>query len=824
MAAMNTRQAQTYNGIRWQVLFSFIFSWLYQSASAQLHYSIFEEMRKDSVIANIAKDIGLEVKELSLRKPRIVSRISEKYFYVNLENGNLYVKDRIDREALCEISESCFLMFDAVIANPLNVFSVKIEIQDINDNAPTFLQDVIILDMIESTLLGARFLLQNAQDPDIGMNSVQTYKLSDNEYFTLSIKTGSDGSKFPELALEKPLDHETQNIHELILTALDGGNPVQSGTALIKIVVTDINDNIPVFTQEVYTVSINENTPINSTVLCVTATDKDEGSNGHITYSFSKISENVLLIFSIDPTNGKITIKENLDFEITKNYEMSVQAKDGGGLVTHCKVLIEIIDVNDNSPEISVTSLSTPIPEDSLPGTVIALIEVHDHDSGENGEVDCHIRGAVPFELLLSSGRYYKIVTAQAMDREKESSYIVSILAADRGIPSLSSEININIEISDVNDNPPVFMKPSYDLYIPENNLPGASIYRINAFDPDAGDNAKIVYSISNTNTEGFPMSSYFSINVETGDLYAQQSFDYEQHKDFQIQIVARDKGSPFLSSNATLIIHIVDQNDNAPNILYPSTESGGSGVFEMVPLNSQQGSLISKIVAVDADTGHNAWLSYHLIQMSEPSHFTIDQHTGEIRTSRVFQEKDILKEKMVVVVKDNGSPSLSATVTLSLVVTDNFQQMIPKLSNQLTSEEPKSNLQIYLVVALALISFLFLVTVMLVIITKCKESKSSTSFGSYNTNLYSQVDPRMLSKYNNGTLTLPYSYNVCVAVDTSENDFRFVKPDQNITIDNLIDADDSGLGNENLNKIFPSSSLEQVSLKRWDSKATSAA
>ncbi|XP_053575592.1 protocadherin gamma-B1-like [Bombina bombina] len=757
MAAMNTRQAQTYNGIRWQVLFSFIFSWLYQSASAQLHYSIFEEMRKESVIANIAKDIGLEVKELSLRKPRIVSHISEKYFYVNLENGNLYVKDRIDREALCEISESCFLMFDAVIANPLNVFSVKIEIQDINDNAPKFLHDVIILEIIESTLLGARFILQNAEDPDIGVSAVQTYKLSDNEYFALSIKTSSDGSKFPELALEKPLDRETQNIHELILTALDGGNPIQSGTALIKIVVTDINDNIPVFTQEVYKVSINENTPINSTVLCVTATDKDE-------------------------------------------------AKDGGGLVAYCKVLIEIIDVNDNSPVISVTSLSTPLPEDSLPGTVIALIEVHDQDSGFNGDVDCHIRGAVPFELILSSGRYYKIVTAQAMDREKESSYNISVLAADRGNPSLSSEINIKIEISDVNDNPPIFMKSSYFLYIPENNLPGASIYRIHASDPDFGDNAKIVYYISSANTDEFSVDSYFSINLETGDLYAQRSIDYEQHKDFRIQIMARDNGSPYLSSNATLIIHVVDLNDNAPNILYPSSESSGSGVFEMVPRTSQQGSLITKVVAVDADSGHNAWLSYHFIHISEPSHFSIDEHSGEIRTAHVFQEKNILKEKIVVMVKDHGNPSLSATVTLSLIVTDNFQEIIPKLSNQLSSEDSKSNLQIYLVVALALISFLFLVTVMLVIITKCKESKSSTSFGSYNTNVYSHVDPRMLSKYNNGTLTLPYSYNVCVAVDTSENDFRFVKPDQNITIDNLIDADDSGLGNEN-----PSSSLELV-------------
>ncbi|XP_041442034.1 protocadherin gamma-B5 isoform X6 [Xenopus laevis] len=799
-AEMKTQQAQTNKGCKWQVQFLFLVLLLCHSVSAQLQYSIAEEPRKDYVIANIVNDLGLDIKEVISRKFRIVSRVAEKYLSVNLGNGDLYVKDRIDRERLCRTAPSCFLTFDAVVENPLNIFNVKIEIQDINDNSPVFYPEIFTLEVIELTPPGTHLVLQNAEDPDIGINAVQSYRISDNQYFRLNEKINNDFSKTPELVLEKPLDRETQSIHELILTASDGGKPLRTGTALIRIIVTDYNDNLPVFTQEVYKVSISENAPINSTVIILTATDKDDGTNAQIKYSISKKSENNFYasVFTINPISGEITTKESLNFENTEHYEMSVQAKDGGGLVAQSKVLIEIIDENDNAPEISISSLSTPISEDSAPGTLIALIEVHDQDSGENGEVDCQIVGASPFQLLSSSSRYYKIITTSALDREKVPWFNITVIATDRGSPQLSTIKFIKLDISDVNDNYPMFMKSTFVAYLPENNLPGASIYSIQASDLDIGENAKIIYSISNINTEDFPVSPYFSINIETGVLYAQRSFDYEQHKEFHINIMAKDNGFPSMSSNATLIIHIIDQNDNAPQILYPSTESGGSPFFEMVPFAAEQGSLITKVIAVDADSGHNSWLSYHFIQMSDPSPFSISQNTGEIQTSRMFQEKDILKHKVVIMVKDNGYPSLSATVTLSIYVGDHFQQMIPKLNNQFSDAESTSSMQIYLVIALGLISLLFIITVVLVIISKCKESKPPPDFATLNPNLYSQFDPRMFSKYNNGTLSLPYSYNVCVALDTSESDFSFLKPNQDVPVDNLIDADDvSGIGNE---------------------------
>ncbi|XP_041442065.1 protocadherin gamma-B5 isoform X46 [Xenopus laevis] len=789
------QETQTCKGFRWQVIFSFLCLCLCLSVSAQLQYSIFEEMQKGSLIGNLANDLGLNVEEIAARKLTIVSHLSEKYFRVNLRNGNLNIAERIDREALCEAKQDCFMTFDAVIENPLNIFHVRVDIKDINDNPPRFVREMIDLEISEFASPGTKFILQNAEDLDLGINSVLNYKLSANKHFIVGEGKNNNGRTFPELILETSLDRETQSNHELILTASDGGNPVQTGTTLIMITVTDLNDNFPVFTQEVYRVNIHENIPINSTVLHVNASDKDEGINAQITYSFSTSSTNVLRIFIINPKNGEIKTRGNVDFEEATFYDISVQAEDGGGLAAHAKVIIEIIDENDNAPEISVTSITTPISEDSAPGTVVALTKAHDLDSGENGEVDCEIIGVVPFKLLSTSGNFYKIVTTSTLDRERSSHYNITIQATDKGSPPLSSWKTIRLDVLDINDNPPIFEKSTYVAYVPENNQAGASIYSIHAVDKDTEENGKLFYSIITSNTEELPTTSYVSINPVTGVIYAQRSFDYEQNREFEIQIMAKDNGSPQLNCSAIVRICVIDQNDNSPNILYPSPDVGGSAAYEMVPFSSEQGSLVTKVVAVDADSGHNAWLSYHFFQDSETSHFIIDQYTGEIRTSRVFQERDVLRHKVVVIVKDNGTPSLSATVTLTLVVADNFQHVLPGISNKPMKLDFRSNMQMYLVIAIALISFLFLLTVFFAVISKYRESKSPASINSLST--YPQLDHRFISQFNTGTLPLPYSYDVCVTLDPSERDFAFVKPPNNVPVGCLIDANDSGIGNE---------------------------
>ncbi|XP_018107560.1 protocadherin gamma-B2 isoform X3 [Xenopus laevis] len=790
---------------KWQVVHFLLFSCLCKALTGQLHYSIAEEEKKGYLVGNIAKDLALNIQDLAKRKFRISSVTAEHFFNVNLENGNLYVSDRIDREAVCDVTPICSLSLEAVVESPLNIFNIEIEIKDINDNSPSFLKNIMNFEITELTPPGTRFVMINALDPDIGINSLQTYKINENGYFKLNVKTSSDGRKIPELVLEKPLDREKQSYLEIILTALDGGSPVKTGSAVIKINISDFNDNNPLFSKELYQVNLIESAPVNTLVVHLDATDEDEGINGHITYSLSHITKAAQEKFTIDSKTGEIRTKDDLDFETTKTYEMIVEAQDGGGLFSNAKVVIQIVDANDNAPEIIITSVSNSIPEDSPPGTVIALIKVRDIDSGENGKVYCEIMQPLPFEITSSSSNYFRLLTTSSLDREEIHGYNITIRATDKGYPPLSTTKTFPLLISDVNDNSPAFDQNSYVVYIPENNPSGSSIFQVQASDPDLDGNAKITYSIVNTNTDGIPVYSCVSINSMNGVLFAQCSFDYEQLKEIDIQVEAKDNGSPHLSSSTTVKIYITDLNDNAPKILYPSTGVDNSAMFEIVPLSSNKEDLVTKVIAVDADSGHNAWLSYEFLQGSEPQAFTINQHTGEIRTLRIFAETEIQKHNVIVLVKDNGTPPQSTTIHFSIIVTENFQQDIPQINNQFQKSESLLNLDMYLVVALAVISFLFTLTVMLAVISKYRKSDHPKAFGSVTTGLYSQGAPRFPTNYNNATLTLPHSYDVCVTLDSKEKEFAFVKPVQSVPIENLIDTDDSGIGNYSIIDSSPS-------------------
>ncbi|XP_075131436.1 protocadherin gamma-B5-like isoform X24 [Leptodactylus fuscus] len=805
----NTGHRWTQWTVIWQVLFYF-YTFYIKTITGQLQYSVHEELKRGSVVGNVAKDLGLNVKELAIRKFQIVSRVTKQYFSIHLENGDLIVSERIDRETLCEGKLSCYINLEAVIENPLTFYTITIEIQDVNDNAPTFSKKYFEIGISESTLPGVHFPLENAEDPDLGTNSIQSYSLTSNEWFSLGERTTKDGIKYPEVILEKSLDREKQSYYELILSASDGGKPPKTGTAIIKITVQDFNDNFPTFLKDTYHIRLPEDSPVGSLVGNVNATDEDEGTNGLVTYSFSRIPKKAEQIFSIDSLKGDINTIGTLDYEVSDSYEMTVEAKDGGGLVTHCKVSVQVIDVNDNAPDITVTILAATISEDSPTGTVIAIINVHDLDSGLNGEVVCLNSDIKDFQLLPSSSNYYKLVTAASMDRERNSVYNVTIQCMDKGSPPLSTNKTIQVTISDVNDNAPIFERVNYIVYIIENNQPGTSIQNILASDLDQGDNGKITYSIVNSNIDNIPVSSYVSINSMTGVLYAQRSFDYEQLREFQFQVMAKDSGSPPLSSNVTVRICIIDKNDNAPKILYPSPDTEGSPLFEFIPHSAEKGYLVTKVIAVDADSGHNAWLSYHLLQVPDPTLFGIGQHTGEVKIMRDLQDVDNLRQKLVVLVKDNGVPSLSSTVTLNLVVAENFQQVVPEIRKQPTHSDKSSNVTFYLVISIALISCLFIITVIITVIFKCRKSDIPTTFGPYSRNVYPQFTLGCPSEISDTSLPFPFSYDVCVTLDSKQNEIAYLKPVQNVPTDNLIDTEDSATAHESGNNALPSSDMDQ--------------
>uniref|UniRef100_A0A8C4YH85 Cadherin domain-containing protein n=1 Tax=Gopherus evgoodei TaxID=1825980 RepID=A0A8C4YH85_9SAUR len=848
------------------------------------------------------RDLGLDLKELSDRGVSLVARGRTQYFGLNLKNGHLFVNERMDREQICGHIAKCVLNVEVLAENPVKLYRGEVEIKDINDNSPSFPENESVLEISEYTVRGTRFPLEKAHDPDVGLNSLQNYKCSQDSYFILNVETGDDGVKYPELILETSLDREHQAVHNLILTATDGGDPVKSGSSVIRIVVLDGNDNAPEFTQSVYKVSVKEDIPVDSVVLRVTASDRDEGINAQIKYSFLKISERFDKKFKLDSETGDIQVTAKLDFEEFAFYELDIQARDEGGLSAHSKVLIEIADVNNHIPEITITSSFSPIAEDSLIGAVIAILNVHDRDSGENGEVTCSIiPESLPFKLERSFDNFYTVVTDRALDREQVSEYNITVIATDRGIPPLSSNKTFFVEVLDKNDNRPVFDQKHYTVYIPENSTPGVSVFHMKANDVDWKENVRVTYSIIEGDRSEVPLSSYISINSETGTLYALRSFDYEQFREIWFQVQAQDGGSPPLSSNVSVTLFILDQNDNSPHILHPSFPTDGSTGVELAPRSSEPGYLVTKVVAVDADSGQNAWLSYQLLKATEPGLFSVGLH------SELLLEKPLDREKrryhhLVLTAVDGGDPVRTGTAQVRVNVTDandnppvfteeiykvSLRENLPKgslvlqvkatdtdeglnaeimysfsnipdnarklfnldprtgeitvtgpldfeevkfyqanveakdgggltahskvqiqildendnapviaftiISNPVPEDSAPGTVLFYLVLALALISFLFLLTIVAVLMMKFRRSMNPTVLRCFSPSLYSKSSARCPPNYGDGIL--PYSYNRCLAINSGKNYLKFLKPkDQTVIAQNIISNDNSGI------------------------------
>ncbi|XP_066525699.1 protocadherin beta-15-like [Hoplias malabaricus] len=745
-----------------------------RSAFGDVSYSFPEEMKRGSVIGNVAKDLGLDVNRLSARKARIDTEGNRKrYCDINVNTGELTVAERIDREALCGKKTVCVLKQELVLENPLESHRININIQDVNDNTPAFKKDVIKLEIRESADRGARFLLEEAHDADIGTNAVQSYSIDQNQHFTLAVSSKAGGRIYCELVLDKELDREQQQELTLTLTAVDGGTPPRSGTVVIHVTVLDANDNAPVFSQSVYKVSLPENSPLNTVVLTVSATDADEGVNGEVLFEFSHVSESDSSTFSLNPNSGQIGLIGSLDYEEESTYELQIQATDGLGLVSFATVIIEILDINDNAPVIVIKTLHSPVPENAAPGTEVGIINVQDRDSENNQKVHCSIQQSVPFKLVPSINNYYSLVTTGELDRELVSDYNITITASDEGSPPLSSSKTLHLSVADVNDNPPVFEEQSYSAHVKENNKAGSSVCRVAARDPDWRQNGTVVYSLSPTDVSGAPVSSFVSINGDTGVLHAVRSFDYEQLKSFKVLVLARDNGSPPLSSNVSVSVWISDENDNSPQILYPSPE-GHSFMTEMVLKAAQSGSLVSKVIAVDADSGQNAWLSYHMVKATEPGLFTIGEHSGEIRTQRDISESDHMKQNLVLSVRDNGQPSLSVTCTVYLLISDNLAEL-PELKD-MSYEESSSKLTFYLIIALVSVSTFFLTFIIIVLAVRfCHRRKSRLLFDGAVAIPSAYLPPNYAEVEGAGTLRSSYNYDAYLTTGSRTSDFKFI-------------------------------------------------
>ncbi|XP_078025758.1 protocadherin gamma-A5-like [Epinephelus lanceolatus] len=764
-----------------QLLF-FLF-YLSHTVSGHIRYSIPEEMKKGSLIGNVAQDLGLDLKRLRSGRARIVTGESIQYTELKTDKGTLVVKERIDREQLCGDVTPCSFSFEVILENPMELHQITVEITDINDHSPTFKRDAIQFEISESANTGARFSLTSAEDPDVGINGLREYILTENDNFILKQISNADGKKYAEMVLQKPLDRETNPNLSLKLIAVDGGTPQRSGTVNIDITVLDVNDNAPVFNQSVYKATVMENAPRDTYVTTVNASDADFGSNSIVTYYFSDLNSGLGNFFMIDEKTGVILITGSIDYEKDKKYELRIDAKDLGGLTDSSKVIIEVTDVNDNAPTISVMSFTSPVSEDSPPGTTIGIINVKDLDSGDNGQVNCRIEQNAPFKIKSNLRNYYTLVTDTVLDRESVSEYNITVVATDAGMPPLSSTKTFHLKVSDVNDNAPVFSQSVYSAFITENNSPGFSVLTLKAKDPDENQNARISYILEDTNIGGSPVSEFVSINAESGVIHAVRSFDYEQLRQLVFVVKAQDGGSPPLSSNVTVKILIQDQNDNPPQVLYP-VQTGGSVVAEMVPRSADVGYLVTKVVAVDVDSGQNAWLSYKLQKATDRALFEVGLQNGEIRTIRQVTDKDAVKQRLSVIVEDNGQPSRSATVIVNVAVADSFPEVLSEFTDFAHDKEYNDNLTFYLVLALAVVSFLFITCLVVIISVKIYRWRQSRILYHSSLPVIPYYPPRYSDTLGTGTLQHVYNYEVCRTTDSRKSDCKFGRAgSQNVLI-----------------------------------------
>ncbi|XP_037833458.1 protocadherin beta-16-like [Kryptolebias marmoratus] len=634
------------------------------SVFGQVSYSVPEEMSTGSLVGNIAQDLGLDVERLKSGNGRVYSGDSREYIELNAERGLLLVRERIDREALCPETTPCALHFQIVLENPMEFYSVTVEIKDINDNAPTFEKSEIKFIISESAVVGAKFDLERAVDLDVGTNGLQTYVLKPSDHCMLKLHNQADGTKNVEMVLEKPLDREKNEFLSLVLTAVDGGEPHMSGTMQILITVLDVNDNAPVFTQKTYKGTVTENSPKGTTVTSVTATDADHGLNSKITYSITNTLDDVRQIFEVNEKNGEMRLIGGLDYEKKKHFQINVRARDNGGLTDSCKIIVEVVDINDNEPTIKIMSKSAVISESAIPDTVVTMINIQDPDSGENGKVQCSVHDHIPFILKTTSNNFYSLVTDSELDRERASEYNITVSCSDEGVPSLSSSVTLTLQISDVNDNAPVFDKSSYEACIVENNTPGLSIFTVKATDADWNQNARVSYILEDSSVNGVPVSSYVSVSADSGVIHAVRSLDYEQ-------------------------------------------------------INA-------------------------------------------------------VKQRLTVIVEDNGQPSRSATVIVNVAVADSFPEVLSEFTDSPHDKEYKDTLTFYLVLALAVVSFLFITCLVVIISVKIYRWRQSRILFHSKLPVIPYYPPRYSDTLGTGTLQHVYNYEVCRTTDSRKSDCKF--------------------------------------------------
>uniref|UniRef100_A0A673UPZ3 Cadherin domain-containing protein n=1 Tax=Suricata suricatta TaxID=37032 RepID=A0A673UPZ3_SURSU len=718
---------------------------LWEVGGMTIKYSVLEERESGSFVANLAKDLGLGLGELDARGARILSKGNQQYLQLEQKSGNLLLKEKLDREELCGDTDPCILHFQVLLKSPVHFIQGELQLRDINDHAPEFLENEILLKISESSQPGTAFPLKIAQDLDVGSNTVQNYTISTNSHFHLFTQNHSDGRRYPELVLDKALDREEQSELRLTLTALDGGSPPRTGTSQVLIVVLDINDNAPEFAKLLYEVQVPENSPVGSLVITVSATDLDTGTYGELSYSFFQSSNQVIQAFEVNAVTGEIRLKRTLDFEEIRSYRMEIEASDGGGLSGKCTVVVRVTDINDNPPELLMSSLTSPIPENS-PETVVAVFRIRDRDSGNNAKMVCSIQDHLPFVLKPSVENFYTMVTESPLNRESQAEYNITITVTDLGTPRLKTQHNITVTVSDVNDNAPAFSQTTYTLRVRENNSPALHIGSVSATDSDAGANAQVTYSLLPPQDPQLPLASLVSINADNGQLFALRSLDYEALQFYEVNIEARDAGS--FSGKCTILTQVLDVNDNAPEVTV-------SAFTRQIPENSPE-VMVAVLSVSDLDSEENGKINCtiqddipFLLKSSLENFYTLV-------TKRPLDRESKSEYNITITITDLGTPRLKTKLNLTVTVSD-VNDNAPAFSQTTYTLRVRENNSPALT-------------------RSCPWRSRAASAGRCPVP-EGHFPGHLVDVSGTGTLSQSYQYEVCLRGGSGTSEFKFLKP-----------------------------------------------
>ena len=659
-------------------------------SSVHLRYIIVEENPAGAVVGNVVVDANLtaiyDAQVLNQMRFRFLRRSTTPGFVVNPTTGIISTETPINRDVICPNADDCLLRLDVVVVQPVDLFRivrVDVELIDRNDNAPTFRQPEIELEILESAPVGTALSLPAADDPDSPQFSVHSYRLTNGGSgpFQLVNDRLRNGRVDPKLVLSNAIDREITAEYQLIVEAVDGGSPPLSGTVGVVVRVVDANDNSPVFERQHYDVTIPENIPQMTTIAQLRATDADDGDNGRVTYSLGDATAAAYeQQFAVDADTGDVYVIAaagvDRDHGGASVHRLLIEARDHGSdaVPATATVTVEVTDVNDNAPEITVDSLSAMTPgghpadaavlENARIGAFVAHISVEDVDEGDGGLFGCHLQ--VPdtategkFELQRLYDTEFALKTSATLNRESRESYNVTVVCTDRGQPSMTSHRSLVIAVNDVNDHAPEFTQSLYIGELIENNYVGASVVQVTAVDADIGDNGRVTYALSG------PAADRFAVDASSGTITASESLDREAAERYSFHVIAVDAGTPRLSTSVLVVVDLQDVNDHRPMFYQPR------GYRFEVAENLPGGTELGMVAAEDADSGTNGAIKYRLRDGPSSYLFQVDPTSGTLSTCQRLDRERANTHLLSVAAYDGGMPSRSSSVIVRVSVLD---------------------------------------------------------------------------------------------------------------------------------------------------------